>query len=198
MPEPSAPPIAPPHPANYNEPVPPPSLSELFAAFFTMALHGFGGVLPWARRAIVEEKRWMTAQEFNEAFAVAQFLPGANVVNLAIVFGGRLHGPAGAAVALAGLLIPPMAIVLILGALYGRYGDIDALQRVLAGLAAAAAGLIGAIVIKMAQPLFREGIPGIAIAALGFVAVGFLRYPLPYVLLTLAPLSIALAWWMRR
>src|SRR5436853_1882204 len=108
-------------------PASPPSIPELFAAFFSMALHGFGGVLPWARRAIVEDKRWMTAQEFNEAFAVAQFLPGANVVNLAIVFGRRLHGAAGAAVALAGLLIPPVVIVLILGTLYGRYGDIDAL-----------------------------------------------------------------------
>src|SRR5882757_9084668 len=101
---------------------PPPSLAELFRAFFAMALHGFGGVLPWARRTIVEDKRWMTAQEFNEAFAVAQFLPGANVVNLAVVFGGRLHGAAGAAVALAGLLLPPTAIVMMLGALYARFG----------------------------------------------------------------------------
>jgi hypothetical protein len=99
-----------------------------------MSLHGFGGVLPWARRVIVEDKRWMTAQEFNEAFAVSQFLPGANVVNLAVVFGGRLHGAAGAAVALAGLLIPPVVIVLILGALYARFGDIVALQRVLGGV----------------------------------------------------------------
>src|ERR1044072_3556314 len=99
----------PPPPANPNTPAPPPSLSELFAAFFSMALHGFGGVLPWARRAIVDEKRWMTAQEFNEAFAVSQFLPGANVVNLAVIFGGRLHGAAGAAVALAGPLLPPVA-----------------------------------------------------------------------------------------
>ena len=175
-----------------------PSLSELFGAFFSMALHGFGGVLPWARRAIVEEKRWMTAQEFNEAFAVSQFLPGANIVNLAVVFGGRLHGAAGAAVALAGLLIPPMTIVLILGALYGRYGDIDALQRVLAGLAAAAAGLIGAAVVKMSAPLLRDGAPALGVAAAGFVAVGFLRYPLPLVLIVLAPLSIALAWWLRR
>jgi chromate transporter len=184
-----------------SDPAPPtanPSLSELFRAFFSMALHGFGGVLPWARRAIVEEKRWMTAQEFNEAFAVSQFLPGANVVNLAVVFGGRLHGPAGAAVALGGLLLPPMVIVLVLGALYGRFGDVDALQRVLAGLAAAAAGLIGAMVIKMSLPLFREGVPAIIIAALGFAAVGFLRWPLPYVLLMLAPVSIAIAWWMRR
>ena len=163
-----------------------------------MALHGFGGVLPWARRAIVDDKRWMTAQEFNEAFAVAQFLPGANVVNLAVVFGGRLHGPAGAAVALAGLLLPPMVIVLTLGALYSRYGDIDALQRVLAGVACAAAGLIGAIVIKMALPLLREGAPALAVMAAAFTAVGIVRWPLPYVLLVMAPVSIALAWWARR
>jgi chromate transporter len=184
--------------ASASSPAPPPSVPELFRAFATMSLHGFGGVLPWARRTIVEDKRWMTAQEFNEAFAVAQFLPGANVVNLAIVFGRRLHGAAGAAVALAGLLIPPVVIVLILGSLYGRYGDLDALQRGLAGVAAAAAGLIGAIVLKMAQPLLRQGPAGLAIAAAGFLAVGVMRWPLPYVLLVLVPISIALAAWMRR
>src|SRR3954470_13720342 len=115
----------PPPSANRNSAIPPPSISELFRAFFMMALHGFGGVLPWARRTIVEEKRWMTAEEFNDAFAVSQFLPGANVVNLAIIFGGRLHGAAGAAVALIGLLAPPVTIVLVLGAFYERYGGVD-------------------------------------------------------------------------
>ena len=163
-----------------------------------MALHAFGGVLPWARRTIVEDKRWMSAQEFNEAFAVSQFLPGANVVNLAVVFGGRLHGAAGAAVALAGLLIPPMATVLALGALYGRYGDIEALQRIIAGVAAAAVGMIGGTVFKMMLPLWREGVPALLVAAVGFVAVGILRYPLPVALIALAPVSIGLAWWARR
>ena len=175
-------PLEPPSPANENAPAPPPSVPELFLAFIRMALHGFGGVLPWARRTIVEDKRWMTAQEFNEAFAVSQFLPGANVVNLAVVFGGR----------------PPMAIVLTLGALYQRYGDIDALQRVLGGVAASAAGLIGAVVIKMAAPLLREGALALVIAGLAFAAIGVMRWPLPYVLIVMAPLSIALAWWVRR
>ncbi|MBV8840644.1 MAG: chromate transporter [Alphaproteobacteria bacterium] len=178
--------------------VPPPSLSELFRAFLSMALHGFGGVLPWARRTIVEDKRWMSPQEFNEAFAVAQFLPGANVVNLAVVFGGRLHGAAGAAVALAGLMLPPTLTMIVLGALYARFGDIAALQRVLAGLAAAAAGLIGAMVIKMGQPLLREGFVPIAVAALAFLGIGVMRFSLPVMLLVLAPLSIALAAWARR
>lgn len=184
--------------AQAGAPVPPPSLSELFRAFFNMALHGFGGVLPWARRTIVDDKRWMTAQEFNEAFAVSQFLPGANVVNLAVVFGGRLHGAAGAAVALAGLLLPPMAIVLALGALYSRFGDIEALQRILGGVAAAAVGMIAGAVIKMTQPMLREGAGAIVIAVAAFVAVGLLRFSLPLVLLAMAPVSIALAWWVRR
>jgi chromate transporter len=182
------------------EPAPPPkpSIAELFFAFSAMALHGFGGVLPWARRAIVEDKRWMTAQEFNEAFAIGQFLPGANIVNLAVVFGGRLHGAAGAAVALAGLLIPPVAIVLTLGVLYARYGEADALQRVLAGVAAAAAGLILAMFVKMVQPLLREGVAALAVVAAAFLAVGVMRWSLPLVLVVLAPVSIALAAWVRR
>jgi len=178
--------------------VPQPGLRELFRAFFNMALHGFGGVLPWARRTIVDDKKWMTPQEFNEAFAVSQFLPGANIVNLAVVFGGRLHGATGAAVALAGLLIPPMVIVITLGALYSRFGDMDALQRILGGVAAAAVGMIAGAVIKMMQPLWREGAGAIAIAIVAFVAVGILRLSLPLVLLAMTPLSIAYAWWVRR
>jgi chromate transporter len=188
----------PPSSANQNAPVPPPSISELFRAFFTMALHGFGGVLPWARRTIVEEKRWMTAEEFNEAFAVSQFLPGANVVNLAVIFGGRLHGAAGAAVALIGLLLPPVTIVLVLGALYERYGGVDDLQRILRGVAAAAAGLIVAIVIKMAKPLVRALSPAPFVALAAFAAIGIMRWPLPWVLVVMAPVSIALSWWGRR
>jgi len=191
--------MIPPNPPSRSLEMPPhPTVSELFRAFFMMALHGFGGVLPWARRAIVEEKHWMTAQEFNEAFAVAQFLPGANVVNLAVVFGGRLHGAAGAAAALIGLLLPPTVIILVLAVLYSRFGDLEALQRVLGGVAAAAAGLIGAMTVKMSLPLLREGALALAIAAVGFVAVGFLRYPLSLVLIVLAPVSIAFAAWVRR
>src|SRR5665647_1627154 len=102
----------------------PPSLSELFLAFAVVSLSGFGGALPWARRMIVEQKRWMTTREFNETFALSQFLPGPNLVNFSVVFGSRFGGVAGAAVALAGLLGPPLVIVTVLGALYARYGDL--------------------------------------------------------------------------
>ena len=172
-----------------------PGLSELFISFVKVALSGFGGALPWARRMIVERKRWMTAQEFNEAFALSQFLPGPNVVNFSVVFGARFGGAAGAAAAFFGLMLPPLAIVVVLAALYARFGDLSALGRILSGITCAAVGLLIAVVAKMALPLFSKCLdwaPLIAIVA--FVGVAILRWPLPYVFLCLAPVSIALAW----
>ncbi|MDU6376251.1 MAG: chromate transporter, partial [Bradyrhizobium sp.] len=111
----------------------PPSLRTLFFAFAKMSLSGFGGVLVFARRAIVDEHRWMTAEEFNETFALCHFLPGPNIVNLAMVFGARLRGVAGGLAAFAGLLGPPLFLVTALAALYGHFGQIDALRQALAG-----------------------------------------------------------------
>src|SRR6185436_1565572 len=113
---------------------PPPSLIALFIAFAKMSLAGFGGVLIWARRGIVEQHRWMTAEEFNETFALCHFLPGPNIVNLSFVFGSRFRGFAGGVAAFAGLVVPPMLIVIALAALYAHYGEIDALRRALAGV----------------------------------------------------------------
>jgi chromate transporter len=172
-----------------------PSLSELFGAFVVVSISGFGGALPWARRMIVEQKHWMTAEEFNEAFALSQFLPGPNVVNFSVVFGSRFGGAPGAAVALAGLMGPPLIIVTILAALYARYGDLDVLGRILSGITAAATGLLISVVAKMAAPLFRkrwDWAPLIAIAA--FIGVAIMQWPLPWVFVVLAPISIAFAW----
>jgi len=175
-----------------------PSLSELFRAFAVVSISGFGGALPWARRMIVEQKHWMTADEFNEAFALSQFLPGPNVVNFSVVFGSRFAGAPGAAVALAGLMGPPLIIVMVLAVLYARFGDIETLSRILAGITAAATGLLIAVVAKMAAPLFRkrwDWAPLIAIAA--FIGVAIMQWPLPYVFAGLAPVSVALAWMKR-
>src|SRR5437660_10364419 len=112
----------------------PPSLPALFMAFARMSLAGFGGVLVFARRALVEQHRWMTGDEFNETFALCHFLPGPNVVNLSVVFGSRFRGIVGGIAAFAGLVGPPTVLVTILAALYMRYGEVDALRRVLAGV----------------------------------------------------------------
>ena len=164
-----------------------------------MSLAGFGGVLVWARRSIVEQHRWMTAEEFNETFALCHFLPGPNIVNLSVVFGSRFRGIAGGLAAFAGLVGPPMVIATVLAALYARYGDIDILRRTLAGVACAAVGLLFAVVLKMMMPLLkRRDVTGLAILSAVFVAIGLIRWPLQIVLLVAIPLSLAITVLTRR
>ena len=191
---PSMPPDSPPAavPAPTLSTSPPPSLVALFIAFAKMSLAGFGGVLVWARRGIVDQHKWMTAEEFNETFALCHFLPGPNIVNLTFVFGSRFRGLAGGIAAFAGLLGPPALLVTVLAALYRHYGEIDALRRILAGVACAAIGLMLAVVFKMMMPLIKRGdVVGLVVLAAVFVAIGVLRLPLPLVLLVAIPLSIA-------
>jgi chromate transporter len=177
----------------------PPGLIELFVAFAKMSLAGFGGVLVWARRAIVDQHKWMTADEFNETFALCHFLPGPNIVNLSVVFGSRFRGIPGGIAAFAGLVGPPVVIVTILAALYARYGEIDALRRILAGVSCAAVGLLIAVVFRMMMPLLKKrDLVGTAVLATVFIAVGLLRLPLPAVLLVAIPLSLAITFAMRR
>jgi chromate transporter len=194
---PDSPPAAVPAPGLSTSP--PPSLIALFVAFAKMSLAGFGGVLVWARRGIVDQHRWMTADEFNETFALCHFLPGPNIVNLTFVFGSRFRGLAGGIAAFTGLLGPPALIVTVLAALYHRYGEIDALRRILAGVACAAIGLMLAVVFKMMMPLIkRRDLVGLLVLIAVFIAIGVLRLPLPSVLLVAIPLSIAITFWMRR
>jgi chromate transporter len=175
-----------------------PGLAELFLAFAKMSLAGFGGVLVWARRGIVEQHRWMTADEFNETYALCHFLPGPNIVNLSVVFGSRFRGLAGGIAAFAGLVGPPMVIATILAALYARYGEIDALRRILAGVSCAAVGLLIAVVFKMMMPLIKKrDAVGLVILAAVFIAIGLIRLPLPAVLLVAIPLSLAITYFMR-
>jgi chromate transporter len=176
-------------------PVVPGSLAEIFFAFARVSLMSFGGVLPWARRMLVVEKRWMTAAEFNDILALCQFLPGPNIVNVCAVWGSRVGGLPAVLASLFGLLGPSVALMIAAGALYRAYGAVPELSAALTGLAAAAAGLILSTACQMAEPLVRRR-PGPAhvVAAAGFIAVGILRLNLPLVLLVLVPLSIAFAW----
>jgi chromate transporter len=176
-----------------------PGLLELFTAFAKMSLAGFGGVLYWARRGIVEQQRWMTAEEFNETYALCHFLPGPNVVNLSVVFGSRFRGIAGGIAAFAGLVGPPMVVAMVLAALYACYGEIDALRRILAGVTCAAVGLLLATVLRMMMPLLKKrDWVGLVVLAVVFVAIGVARLPLQAVLLVGIPLSVAITFAMQR
>jgi chromate transporter len=173
----------------------PPSVISLFLAFAKMSLSGFGGVLVFARRAIVDEHRWMTAEEFNETFALCHFLPGPNVVNLSFVFGSRFRGIVGGIAAFAGLVGPPMLLVTVLAAIYSHFGEVEALRRGLAGVSCAAIGLLASAVIRMMTPLLRKrDVLGFIVMIAVFSAIGLVRLPLPAVLLAAIPLSLAVTY----
>ena len=167
-----------------------PGLRELFVGFLSIGLLGFGGVLPWARRMVVEQRRWLTEAEFTDLLALCQFLPGPNIVNMSVALGNRFHGVRGVGTALCGLLLAPILIVVALGAVYLRYRGSAIVGHGFTGLAAAASGLVLAMAAKIAWPL-RESRMGVLVAVATFGAVALLRLPLLPVLLVLAPASVA-------
>jgi len=176
---------------------PPPSRRELFLRFLIVGMQGFGGVLPFARRMLVEQRRWVSEREFIEVLSLSQFLPGPNIVNVSFIVGSRFRGASGAVAAVLGLMLMPFLIVLALAALYAQFAAIEAVRGATNGVSAAATGLVIATAIKMAQPL--KGVAWqIAMGILTFVAIGLLRVPLLWALAVLAPLSIAIAWRIRQ
>lgn len=175
----------------------PQSLMELFLAFNWLALQGFGGVLAVVQRELVERKRWMTAEEFIEEWAVAQVMPGPNVINLGLILGDRFFGWRGAVVTLVGLLTVPLFIVLALGLVYSRFQQHPQVAGALRAMSAVAAGLIMATGLKLIAALRRHplGVPFcLGLAAACFVAIALVRVPLMAVLVLVGGLSCVLTW----
>ena len=174
-----------------------PRSAELFVRFTQVGVSGFGGVMPWARRMLVEERRWLSAEEFSEALSLCQLLPGPNIVNMAVCVGTRFRGARGALAALLGLMCAPFAIVLVLGALFTHYGDLPAIAAAFRGISAAAAGLVVAMGLKMAASR-RLRSPMAVFALAAFVGVALVRLPLGIFLLIAAPASVVAAAWRAR
>ncbi len=169
-----------------------PTLLQLFVAYFVVGTTGFGGSVVWLRRILVEKNRWLTADDFNEALSLSQFLPGPMVFNFIVVIGRHFHGLRGILVSSIALMLMPFMFALMLGALYNLYGAMPAIQGVLRGIAPVAAGLLLSFGCKTAMaPALRS--PLAVVAVLTFVAVAFFRVSLPMVMLIIAPASILLA-----
>ena len=177
--------------------VQPRSLSDLFFSFSVLALQGFGGVLAVAQRELVERKRWMTNEEFVEEWAVAQIMPGPNIINLCITIGSRHFGLPGALAALGGMLLAPLAVLLLIALLYAQYANHPGVEGALRGMGAVAAGLIIAVGLKL-FPALKNNVLGLrtclTLALLCFVAVALLRWPMAYVLPVLGAAACLLAY----
>jgi chromate transporter len=170
----------------------PRSKTDMFITFTLLALQGFGGVVAVVQRELVEKKRWMTQAQFLEDWAVAQIMPGPNVVNFCLMIGGRHFGFGGALASLAGLLLAPLAVVLILASIFGGVSDAAWAQGALRGMGAVAAGLIAATGIKLIAALKSNSmgiVMSVAVMVSTFLCVSLLRWPLIWVLLGIGSLA---------
>jgi chromate transporter len=169
------------------------SRAMLFANFLKMGLLGFGGVMPWARRVVVDERRWLDDREFAELIGLCQVLPGPNVVNLAVIIGARSHGPLGSLIAVTGILLVPVGLVLLIAIFYEAVAHEVVAQNAIAGASAAAAGLILGTALRLLLQT-RPPLRGLIIGTAGFIAVGVLQWPLLWVILVLIVIAVTAEW----
>ena len=170
-------------------PVPPRSRTELFFGFMSIGGRAFGGVMPWAHRAMVMERRWLTAGEFAEVATLGQLLPGPNIVNVSLVLGQRWFGWSGAAVAFAGLMLLPFAVIIGLATVYADFVELPHVRGAVTGVGLAGAGLFVGTAFKLGKPLLRQP-AALAIAAACFACVGILKLSILLVL----PVATVLAY----
>ncbi len=173
---------------NTAAPTPTPRVTTraLFMEFLKVGMSGFGGVLPFARRMLVEQRRWLDATEFTEVLSLSQFLPGPNIVNVSVIVGRRFRGPIGSVAATLGLLLMPMAFVLLLAMVFAEFAQVDAVRGACTGVSAAASGLVLALALRMGKTI-RSTPWQIGVAIVAFVAIGVARQPLLWVLAALVP-----------
>jgi chromate transporter len=168
------------------------TLAALFTEFLKVSLCSFGGGLVWARRSVVDQRHWMSEHEFADTLNLIQFLPGPNVIGIAVCVGAKLRGAIGALAALSGFVVIPCAMGFALGALYLQSAKLPLIQNILGGVSAVAAGLLIATGARLLIPHLGRPV-AVLFAALAFAGVVFTKAPLLVVLLGLAPLSIAVA-----
>ena len=182
-----------PRPEPAHGDLPPITRPALFASFLKMGLLGFGGVLPWARRVIVDERRWLGDREFAELIGLCQVLPGPNVVNLAVIIGARTHGAIGSLIAVAAILLVPVGLMLVIAAFYAAVAQDPLTRNAIAGASAAAAGLILGTAMRLLLHT-RPPLRGLLTGGGAFIAVGVLQWPLLWVIVVLIVAGIAAEW----
>ena len=171
--------------------------AELFLGFLKIGMLGFGGIAPWARHVIVEQRRWLTEQEFATILGIGQILPGPNTMNAAVIIGDRFQGVAGVLLCPFGQMAVPLVVVTSLAVVYQRVGNVPEVNAALIGAAAGAAGLVMGTALKMTRKI-RPAPPALLVAGAAFLTIGLLGWPLVPVVAALVPLSIAAAAWERR
>jgi len=166
---------------------PPRNLRELFTGFLAIGARSFGGVLPWAHRTMVEERRWLTQADFAETIGLCQFLPGPNIGNASIVLGKRWFGLAGSIVAFLGLMALPFLWVMALGILYLEWASHPVVRAIVTGVGATGAGFFIGTALKLGRAIVKRPAALVLIAGC-FISVGIGRVSM----LVVMPLAAAI------
>lgn len=161
---------------------------QLFIGFSKIGLSGFGGVLPWARRTIVEQEKWLTPEEFSAMLGICQIVPGPNIVNLGVCVSSRFAGVLGAFAAVLGLLLGPVAIVIMLGILYTQFSYMPVVQGLLRGISAVGVGLIASTGFKMLRTELKYP-PMLLVILMTILAATYFHLGLGWVVLIASPLA---------
>jgi chromate transporter len=165
---------------------------QLFIGFSKIGMSGFGGVLPWARRTMVEQEKWLTSEEFSAMLGICQIVPGPNIVNLAVCVGSRFAGVSGALAAVLGLTLGPVALVILLGMLYEHYSYMPMVQGMLRGISAVGVGLIASTGFKMMRSELNYP-PMLVVILFTVLAASYFQLGLGWVVLMASPLAFFLA-----
>jgi chromate transporter len=173
---------------------PRPGLVALFNGMLQVALSAFGGGLSaWSQRIVVEQRRWMTNEQFLTGLTVARLFPGPNQINMAVYIGAEFRGLPGALAALAGMLLVPFSLLMALGVVYFQVHELPAVDRVLAGVVAAAAGMALSMGFKILDQYWKDPV-ALALAGAVFLALSLFHARLVPVVLICGPLSMAWYW----
>lgn len=166
--------------------------TQLFISFSKIGLSGFGGVLPWARRTLVEQDKILTSEEFSAILGICQIVPGPNIVNLAVCIGSRFGGARGAFAAVMGLTLGPICVVMLLALLYAHYSYIESVKGILRGISAVGVGLIASTGFKMLRDEFQ--FPAMfLVVGVTILAASYFHLGLGWVVLISSPLALFLA-----
>ncbi|MEN6565591.1 MAG: chromate transporter [Veillonellales bacterium] len=170
------------------------SLWNILIGYLKISLASFGGSLSaWAQLIVVEERKWLTDEEFLSSFALCRILPGPNQVNFAIYVGLRLRGASGALAALSGLIVVPFFIVVTAGIAYFHFQNIQSVVAALKEMSAVAVGMTLGMGVKLSQR-YNFTLWTFCLMLTSFFTVGVLRWPLLPVLAVLIPLSVLVCW----
>ena len=168
------------------------TLLELFIVFFKLGAFTIGGgiaMLPLLQNTLTEEKKWFTREEFVDIVAVCQSLPGVVAANMATYVGYKKKGLIGSIVSTLGVIIPSFVLILLIARGITALGDSGAVMGAMAGLRAAALGMVAVAMIQLAPSALRNKWAIIA-AVTAFVLIAILKVNTAYVILMFAVTGI--------